>query len=244
MIFSETFQNITEVEKMRSKIVYFGHSAFGIGMDKERIIIDPFLDDNPLSPITADQCTAKYILVTHGHHDHLGDTIKIAKKNNALVVAPFEITQYVSTHGVKNVCPMNIGGSHHFDFGEVKMVLAMHSSSIVEGDKIIYAGNPCGYVLKIDGFNIYHAGDTGLFLNMELIGGQTWIDVAILPIGSTYTMDIHDAVVATKFLHPTAVIPMHYNTWDEIKVDVEEFRKGIENETNAKCIILKPGEGY
>jgi len=229
---------------MESKVVYLGHSAFGIITDEKHIIIDPFLDDNPLCPIKAEQSKAQYILVTHGHHDHLGNTIEIAKKNDALVIAPFEITQYVAAHGVKRVHAMNIGGSYKFDFGKVKMVPAMHSSSIIEGNKIIYAGNPCGYVLELDDLKLYHAGDTSLFLDMEVIGGQTWIDIALLPIGGNYTMDINDAVMATKLLHPRVVIPMHYNTWDEIKVDPKEFKKRVESETNAKCIILKPGEGY
>ncbi len=230
---------------MRSKVVYFGHSAFAIvTKDDEHIIIDPFLNDNPLSPIKAERSRAEYILVTHGHHDHLGDTIEIAKKNDALVIAPFEITEYLSMHGVKRLYPMNIGGSAEFSFGKVKMVYATHSSSIIEGDKTLYAGNPCGYVIELKDLKVYHAGDTGLFLDMEVIGGQTWIDIALLPIGGTFTMDIHDAVMATKLLHPRVVIPMHYNTWDVIKVNPEEFKKQIESETNAKCVILKPGEGY
>ncbi|MCD6426953.1 MAG: metal-dependent hydrolase [Caldisericaceae bacterium] len=227
-----------------SKVVYLGHSAVSLITDCCNVIIDPFLNDNPLSPIKAEQCKSKYILVTHGHSDHLGDTVEIAKRNNATVIAPFEITQYVSQKGVKNVHPMNIGGKFKFEFGTVKMVGAFHSSSITEGDKIIYAGNPAGYVIELPDLKVYHAGDTSLFLNMEIIGGQTWIDIAFLPIGGNFTMDIHDAVIATKLLHPRVVIPIHYNTWDIIKADPEEFKKEVESETNAKCVILKPGEGY
>ncbi len=227
-----------------SKIIYLGHSAVRLSTDCCDVVIDPFLNENPMSPIKAEQCKAKYILVTHGHADHLGDAIEIAKRNDATIIAPFEITQYVQMKGVKKVHSMNIGGSYKFEFGEVKMVGAFHSSSITDNGQIIYAGNPCGYVIKLKDLNVYHAGDTSVFLNMEIIGGQTWIDVALLPIGGNYTMDIHDAVVATKLLHPRAVIPIHYNTWDVIKADPEEFRKEVETETNAKCIVLKPGEGY
>lgn len=227
-----------------SKVVYLGHSAVSLITDCCNVIIDPFLNDNPLSPIKAEQSEAKYILVTHGHSDHLGDTVEIAKRNNATVIAPFEITRYVSQKGVKNVHPMNIGGKFKFEFGTVKMVEAFHSSSVTEGDKIIYAGNPAGYVIELPDLKVYHAGDTSLFLNMEIIGGQTWIDIAFLPIGGNFTMDIHDAVIATKLLHPRVVIPIHYNTWDIIKADPEEFKREVESETNAKCVILKPGEGY
>lgn len=227
-----------------SKIVYLGHSAVTIITDCCHVIIDPFLNENPLSPIKAEQSKAKYILVTHGHKDHLGDTVEIAKRNNATVIAPFEITEYLEAKGVEKLHPMNIGGKFEFEFGKVKMVNAFHSSSINENGKIIYAGQPCGYVIETKDLNVYHAGDTSVFLNMEIIGGQTWIDVALLPIGGNFTMDIHDAVIATKLLHPRVVIPIHYNTWDVIKVDPMEFKKEIEGETNAKCIILKPGEGY
>ncbi len=227
-----------------SKAVYLGHSAVTLITDCCHITIDPFFNDNPLSPIKAEECKSKYILVTHGHKDHLGDTVEIARRNNAMVIAPFELAQYLQTKGVEKVHPMNIGGSHKFEFGEVKMVTAFHSSSVIEGDKIIYTGNPCGYIIKLKDLNVYHAGDTSVFLNMEILGGQTWIDVAFLPIGGNFTMDIHDAVAATKLLHPRAVVPIHYNTWDIIKADPEEFKKEIESETNAKCIILKPGEGY
>ncbi len=225
-----------------TKILYLGHSAVMILNESGNIIIDPFFTNNPLNPMKVADCKAKYILVTHGHSDHLGDTIEIAKNNEAKVITNFEIATYLSKKGVKNLVPMNIGGTVYFENFSVKMVEAVHSSSIEYGNNIIYGGNPAGFVVKLADLTIYHAGDTALIANMEFIGGQNVIDIAFLPIGGIYTMDINDALMATKILHPKMVVPIHYNTWDAIKVDVIKFKEMVEKETRSSCIILNPGE--
>ena len=227
-----------------SKILYLGHATFVIINDFGNIAIDPFFTGNPLNPMKVEDCKAKYILVTHGHGDHLGDTVEIAKHNDSTVVAIYEVANFLGKKGVKNLVPMNIGGTVKFDKFSVKMVQAIHSSSIeVEGD-LIYGGNPAGFVVKLEDLTIYHAGDTALFSDMSLIGSQFSLDFAFLPVGGHFTMDIDDALMAVKMLHPKYVIPMHYNTWDIIKTDVKKFKEMVDKETRSKCLILQPGEAF
>ncbi len=227
-----------------SKILYLGHSATLILKESGNIVIDPFLDNNPLSPMKSKDVKAKYILVTHGHTDHLGDTVSIAKENNSTVITNFELGVYLKKLGVENVVMMNIGGTYQTDDFSVKMVFALHSSSYEAQGNLFYGGTPAGFVVKLQDLTIYHAGDTALFMDMSLIGSKHSIDIALLPVGGFYTMDIDDAIFAAKLLHPKYVIPIHYNTWDEIKVNVEEFKERLEKETRSTCIILKPGEGF
>ena len=229
---------------MRSIITYLGHAAFLIKSESGEILIDPFLSGNPNSPVKPDEVNPKFILVTHGHGDHLGDTVEIAKRSGALVIAPFELGTYIEREGVKNVHTMHIGGSFTFPFGKLIMTIAHHGSAVIKDGEIIYTGNPCGYVIKLKDRTIYHAGDTGLFVDMKLIGERNKIDVALLPIGGNYTMDIDDAVYAVKLINPDVVIPMHYNTFPVIEKDPEEFKRRVEEETNSRCIVLKPGESY
>lgn len=227
-----------------SKILYLGHSATLILKESGNIVIDPFLDNNPLSPMKSKDVKAKYILITHGHEDHLGDTVSIAKENNSTVITNFELGVHIKKLGVEDVVMMNIGGTYRADDFSVKMVFALHSSSYEVQGNLFYGGTPAGFVVKLQDLTIYHAGDTGLFMDMSLIGSENTIDVALLPIGGFYTMDIDDAVFAVKLLHPKYVVPIHYNTWDEIKVNVEEFKERLEKETRSTCIALKPGEGF
>jgi L-ascorbate metabolism protein UlaG (beta-lactamase superfamily) len=218
-------------------ITYLSHSCFTISDGTHNLIIDPFLNGNPMAQVKPEEVKADFVLITHGHGDHWGDTEIIAKQNDALVIGPNEICVYASGKGLK-VHNMHIGGAFNFPFGRVKLTIAHHGFSSGESDLDI-GGNPCGFVLTIDGKNVYHAGDTGLFMDMQLIG-EEGIDLALLPIGDNFTMGIDDAVKAVEFIKPKKVIPMHYNTFDLIAVDPEDFKskvaaKGFEAE------ILKVG---
>ncbi|BAL81408.1 metal-dependent hydrolase [Caldisericum exile] len=227
-----------------SKILYLGHATVVIINDFGNIVIDPFFTGNPLNPMKVEECKAKYILITHGHSDHLGNAAQIAKNNDATVVAVYEIAHYLESFGVKNLVQMNIGGTVSFDKFSVKMVPAVHSSSIAVNGSLIYGGVPAGFVIKLEDLTIYHAGDTALFSDMSIIGSQFSIDVAFLPVGGYFTMDINDALMAVKMIHPKYVVPMHYNTWDIISVDIEKFKEMVDKETRSTCLILKPGEAF
>ena len=204
------------------KLTYLSHSAFLLEGGGSTVIIDPFLSGNPLASIQAKDVKVDWIFLTHGHGDHLGDAIEIAKANDATIIAPFELAGYCGAKGV-NVHPMHIGGAHNFPFGRVKLTIAHHGSAIVDGENITYTGNPCGVLITINGKTFFHPGDTGLFYDMKLIGEMNKIDLAVLPIGDNFTMGIDDAVKATEFLQPGKVIPMHYKTFDVIDVDPQEF---------------------
>lgn len=219
-------------------IKYLGHAAFLINYDNLSILIDPFISGNPICPININDLTSiDYILVTHGHSDHLGDTIEISKKFNSKVICNYEIHLYLSKYNI-NTLPMHIGGKILTDFGIVKMTPALHGSSIEEDNNIIYAGNPCGFLICNENITIYHAGDTGLTMDMKLLEFEN-IDIAMLPIGGTFTMDIKDASVACKFIKPKKVIPIHYDTFDFIKQDPIKLSDHLDD-----CLveILKPGE--
>jgi len=214
-------------------IKYLGHSCFTIKTGDHNLIIDPFLTGNPLAGAKASDIKANYILVTHGHGDHFGDTIEIANNNNATVIGPNEIAVFCQQKGV-NAHNMHIGGGWEFPFGRVKLTIAHHGFSDGESGFDI-GGNPCGFILTIEGHKVYHAGDTGLFMDMKLIG-EEGLDVAMLPIGDNFTMGIDDAARAVEFLKPKKVVPMHYNTFDLIKADPEEFKSKV---TGAECIVMK-----
>lgn len=201
------------------KITFLGHSAFYMEGSKGRIVIDPFLSGNPVAKMKPQDLKVNFVLLTHGHGDHLGDAIEISRTNQAPVIAPFELANYCASQGV-TIHPMHIGGAHDFPFGRVKLTIAHHGSSTPDGT---YTGNPCGFLVTMDGKIFYHPGDTGLFYDMKLIGEMNKIDVAVLPIGDNFTMGVDDAVKATEFLNPGMVIPMHYKTFDVIDVRPEEF---------------------
>jgi len=216
------------------KITFHGHSCIQIETENHSLIIDPFLTGNPVAKISPDQVKVDYILLTHGHNDHFGDAIEIAQKNNATIIAPFELGTYVSWKGCKSH-PMHIGGAYQFDFGKVKYTHAFHGSSYVEeeGQQITYLGMPGGILLTIDGKTIYHAGDTGLFSDMKMLGDLNQIHLAFLPIGDNFTMGPEDALIAAEWLKAEKVIPIHYNTFSLIKQDGNQFvldvkAKGIE----------------
>ena len=219
------------------KLKYFGHSAFQITTDNgKKILIDPFLDNNPNCTAKSDDVKADYIILTHAHGDHLGDAFKIAKREKPLFICVNELANYCSSKGFK-AHNMHIGGGYNFDFGRVKFTIAHHGSQTPDG---MYAGEPAGVIIS-NGKTIYHTGDTGLFLDMKLIGEMNSIDYMLLPIGDNYTMGITDAVKAVEFVKPKTAIPMHYNTFDVISVDPNEFKKKVEK-NNINCRIMSFGE--
>lgn len=209
------------------KLKYFSHSTFQITTaNNEVILIDPFIDDNPTSPVKSESLDrVDYIVLTHAHGDHIGDTLKLAAKFNPLIIAVNELADYVASKGFR-AHNMHIGGTFNFDFGRVKFTIAHHGSITPDG---FYGGEPAGVVLSIEGKNIYHTGDTGLFLDMKLIGELNPIDYMLLPIGDNFTMGIDDAVKAVEFVNPKTAIPMHYNTWPIIAADPNEFKRKVEN---------------
>lgn len=216
------------------KLTYLGHAAVIIEEGKFKGIIDPFISGNPIAKIDMnDLLDITHVFVTHGHSDHIGDTVEIAKQSGALVIANAEISAYLSKFNLKTHA-MHIGGRTKFDFGTVKMTSAVHGSGISEGGNIICGGNPCGFLIEINGKKIYHAGDTGLTYDMKLIEDEN-VDVALLPIGGNYTMDTDDAAKAADFIKPKKVIPIHYNTFEIIKADPEEYRNKVRN---SEVIIL------
>ncbi len=223
------------------KIQYLGHSVVSLEIDEKRIVIDPFISGNPQSPFPLEKLPkVDYVIVTHGHGDHVGDTVEISKRDGALVISTFEVCNYLQSKGAK-VHPMHIGGSFKFDFGKVKLTPAFHGSSMAEGDEIIYGGMPAGVLIKsVDGKKLYHAGDTGLTMEMQLLKDEN-VDIAFLPIGGNFVMDEEDAIKATSFIMPKKVVPIHYNTWDIIKADVGAFKSGVEK-LGVTCIVMEPGK--
>lgn len=222
------------------KVSFHGHSVVKIETNGTTIIIDPFITGNGTSDLKAAEVKADVILLTHGHNDHVGDTVDIAKANDALVVAPFELATYLGWQGV-NTHPMHIGGAHEFDFGTVKLTQAFHGSSYTEEEnqKIVYTGMPAGIVFKAEGKTIYHAGDTALFSDMKLIGGQHDLNLAFLPIGDNFTMGPEDALIAAKWLEAERVVPIHYNTFPVIEQDASAFVKKV---SKGEGIVLHAGD--
>jgi len=223
---------------MSVKITWHGHSAFEIVHDKTCLLIDPFLTGNPVAKISSDTLNPDAILMTHGHEDHIGDTISIAKRTGCLVICNFEISEWLGHQGLENVHPMQIGGQHHFEFGTLKFTIAHHGSALPEGT---YGGNPAGLLLTLEALTLYHAGDTGLFYDMNLIG-EAGIDFAILPIGDNFTMGPEDSIRAIQFLKPKQVTPCHYNTWPIIAQDAEAWAEQVRSKTDAKPVVLEVGQ--
>ena len=220
------------------KILYYGHSCVLIETNKHKILIDPYFTDNPKTKMSPNEIIADYILVSHAHFDHIGDTLTIAKKNNATVVGAYEVAEYCTKQGATSFA-MNIGGSHIFDFGEVQLTAAIHSSSLPNG---AYGGLACGFLIRMENKTIYHSGDTALTYEMKLIGEMNNIDLALLPIGDCFTMGPVDAAQAVEFLKPKAVIPIHYNTFPQIEQDPEDFADKVGD--LARVVILGYGDTH
>ena len=227
---------------MTIQVTWLSHSGFQITIGEHKVLIDPFLTGNPLATVTPEQVEANFIILSHGHGDHVGDAAAIANRTGATVIANFEIGSWLQKkHGVQNVHTLNTGGGVKLPFGRVELTLAYHSSSLPDGS---YGGMPNGIlILTEEGKTLYHAGDTSVFLDMQLIG-ERGLDLAMLPIGDYFTMGPEMSLRAIALLKPKAVIPMHYNTFDPIAQDVVSWARRVQNETEARPVVLDPGGSF
>jgi L-ascorbate metabolism protein UlaG (beta-lactamase superfamily) len=201
-------------------ITYYGHSCFGVEIKGKHILFDPFISPNELAKnINVNTVKADYILISHGHEDHIADAVSIAKRTGAKVICCYEIYVWLSKKGIENIHAMNIGGKVKYDFGNVKCVNAVHSSSLPDGT---YGGHPMGFVIESEEGNFYYAGDTALTYDMKLIGEYRQINFAFLPIGDNFTMGPENAILASEFINCSDIIGMHYDTFGAIKIDQEE----------------------
>ena len=221
-------------------LTFLGHSAFTLESTKARLVIDPFLSGNPLARLKPEALAADYVLLTHGHPDHVGDGLAIARRTGATIIAAFELAVWCQGQGAA-VHPMHIGGAHDFPFGRVKLTIAVHGSGYPTEQGILYMGNPCGFLVTAEGKTVYHAGDTGLFYDMKLIGEMHRIDAALLPIGGNFTMDAADAAKAAELLGAALSIPMHYDTFDLIRANPAEFVRDA-SAKGLRAKVLAAGE--
>lgn len=220
-----------------TKLTWLGHGTWNIETGSHKIILDPFLNDNPAAPIKADDVEADFILVSHGHFDHVADVVPIAKRTGATVIGLFDICQWFEKQGVEKTHGQNIGGAWQHPFGTVKMTIAHHSSTMPDGAP---GGDPAGFLLTLAGAKVYFACDTALFTDMQWIG-RGGLDLAVLPIGDNYTMGPEDSIEAIKLLKPKRVAPAHYNTWPPIEQDANAWADMVKQETDAEPVVVEPG---
>jgi L-ascorbate metabolism protein UlaG (beta-lactamase superfamily) len=220
-------------------IRFLGHAAFALENEGKTILIDPFLTGNPKAAASADDVAADAILLTHGHGDHIGDTVAIAKRTGAPVVAIVEIARELEQEGLQVFDP-NIGGTIELDWGSVRLTPAWHTSTTPKGTVNV----PAGLVIEIGDKRIYHLGDTALFSDLALPKRRGHLDVALMCIGGHYTMDRFDAVVAAELVGADQVIPCHYNTFPPVETDAQAFKSDVQNAGFAEVVILEPGEAH
>jgi len=221
------------------KYTFIGHGTHTLDVNGTKVVIDPFFGDNPTTDVSVDDVAADFILVSHGHYDHVADLVSLAKRTGATVISNFEISNWLGKQGVaqEQLHAQHIGGGFNHSFGYVKLTIAHHGSGLPDGSD---GGNPAGFLISADGKKLYFACDTGLFYSMKLIG-EEGLDLAVLPIGDNFTMGPNDALRAVKLLEPKMVVPCHYNTWPPIEQDAGAWKQRVEAETSASVSVLEPG---
>jgi L-ascorbate metabolism protein UlaG (beta-lactamase superfamily) len=223
---------------MSTQLTWLGHGTWSIEVAGTTVLLDPYLDDCPTATVKSDEVDADFILVSHGHFDHVADVAPIAHRTGATVIANLEICDWLGKQQVEKTEPMNIGGTMNLPFGRVTMTMAQHSSGLPDGN---YGGEAGGFLLRLDDGNVYFACDTALFLDMRLIG-SAGLDLAVLPIGDRFTMGPDDSLEAIKLLSPRRVVPCHYDTWPPIRQDPQAWAERVRVHTQADPIVVRPGE--
>jgi L-ascorbate metabolism protein UlaG (beta-lactamase superfamily) len=221
------------------EIRFLGHAAFELSEGDTRVLIDPFLTGNPKAAVGPDEVDPTHILLTHGHADHIGDTVELAKRTGAPVVAIVELAGEIADEGVETSDP-NLGGTVEYDWGWVRLVPAWHTSTTPKGT----VNTPAGLVVNLGGKTVYHLGDTALFSDLRLVGERDQVDVALMCIGGHYTMDRHDGVAAAELIGAREVIPCHYDTFPPIETDAGAFKSEVEQRTSSQVVVLAPGESH
>ena len=221
-------------------IRFLGHACFELTDGDTRVLVDPFLTGNPKATVEASELEPTHIFLTHGHADHWGDVVDIAKRTGAQCVAIAELAGELGDHGVENTADPNLGGTVEFEGGWVRLVPAWHTSTTPGGT----VNTPAGIVINLGGSTVYHLGDTALFSDLALPGKRDTIDVALMCIGGHYTMDRHDAVDAAELIGAKTVIPCHYDTFPPIETDAQAFKSDVESRTSSQVVVLGPGDTH